>query len=358
MHTKPLRAIIFTALPVEFDAVAAHLTNLHEVEHQWGTLYEVGTFASAKYAWEVGVVQTGAGNPRAALEVERAITQFAPSHVFFVGVAGGLKDVRLGDVVAVTKVYAYESGKADVEYKLRAEFGESSYPMIQRASAVARKREWLRRIVARESDATVPRAVVGAIAAGEKVIASTTSAVYILLKQQFSDALAVEMESFGFFRAVHANPHVQALVVRGISDLIDAKSEADASGSQERASHHAAAFAFEVLAHLNPGTQIQKSADREQASQASEWWDRLTNIATQLYPPGPTDRQIWSRAGGDIATLDLQGSGRATWFDALRTLRLGGGGSTVTVQRLIQTMREDFANNPDLQRLFDTLDEG
>ena len=59
------------------------------------------------------------------------------------------------------------------------------------------------------------------------------------------------MEGHGFLVATHANSNVDALVVRGVSDLIEGKGKADAEGWQERASQHAAAFAFEVLATID-----------------------------------------------------------------------------------------------------------
>lgn len=135
----PYRAVISTALPVEYLAARAHLSNLGEVKHDAGTIYEVGEFTGRSGEWRVALLQTGQGNPRAALEVERAITFFKPSHIFFVGVAGGLKDVRLGDVVAVTKVYGYEYGKEEAGFKPRPDFGESTYAMIQDATFVSRR---------------------------------------------------------------------------------------------------------------------------------------------------------------------------------------------------------------------------
>jgi nucleoside phosphorylase len=58
------------------------------------------------------------------------------------------------------------------------------------------------------------------------------------------------MEGRGFLRAVYGNQQISALIVRGISDLLDEKARSDAAGWQERAARHASAFAFEVLAKL------------------------------------------------------------------------------------------------------------
>lgn len=367
-------AVIATALMLERGAVREHLSDLREVRHEQDSIYEVGIFTSEQETWEVAIVQTGQGNPRAAVEVERAVATFRPSHAFFIGVAGGLKDVALGDVVAATKVYGYESGKAGDYYKPRIDFGESSYDLTQEAIAVARAGNWVKRIV-RPSD-RVPNAFIAPIIAGEKLIASTHSSVYQFIKNNFSDALAVEMESIGFFRAMYANRGVSSLVVRGISDLIDKKAEADASGSQDMASRHAAAFVFEVLARIRTksvnisgestiGRSIEAITIETPAIPSRDvslgrepddrWWDELYKAAAEMYPFGPTENRVWERAGGDVSLINVHVPGRGSWYGAIKALRLGGGGSAISSRSLLETMLQDFGNNGLLRRLSEKI---
>ncbi len=244
--------VMLTALSVEFDAVAAHLQNLSRVLHPQGTLYEQGIFPTSGKSWHVVVVETGPGNPGAGIETERAISFFTPQVVMFVGVGGGIKDVKLGDVVAATKVYGYESGKSNVDFQPRPEVFRSTYRMEQHARAEARGTQWLKRIHSPVSTYS-PQAYVKPVAAGEQVVADTRSETYRFLRATYGDAVAVEMEGRGFLQAAHVNQNVDAILIRGISDMIDDKSASDASGSQEAAADHASAFAFELLANLAVG---------------------------------------------------------------------------------------------------------
>ncbi|MFN6460757.1 MAG: hypothetical protein RMZ41_002785 [Nostoc sp. DedVER02] len=244
-------AVILTAITEEYMAVRAHLTDIQQERHPTTqTIYERGNFSSNGQLWQVGIVEIGAGNANAGVEVERAITYFKPVLVCFVGVAGGLKDVALGDVVAATKVYGYESGKViDTTFLPRPSVGMVSYRLEQIARFEGKQGDWLKRIKDDNEEATSqPKIFVGAIAAGDKVVASTNSETYRLLKSNYGDALAVEMESYGILNALRAYPKIDGLIIRGISDLIDNKSDADSKGHQKIASRHASAFAFEILA--------------------------------------------------------------------------------------------------------------
>jgi nucleoside phosphorylase len=311
------RAVILTALKVEYLAVRRYLTNLQESIHTQGTVYERGTFEADGRVWDIGIVEIGAGNSGAALEAERAIAHFKPDVILFVGVAGGIKDVALGDVVASTKIYAYESGKAEAGFKPRPEVGLTSYSLEQRARAEARRDDWLGRITVGEER---PQVFVAPIAAGEKVVASTKSEVYRFIRSNYGDAVAVEMEGFGFLEAARANQSVSAMVIRGISDLIDGKKKADGAGSQAIASLHASAFAFEVLAKFMPeekadvstkvdigggdkvsgdtfGTNVQQNNDNSQGFQ--------TNVQGGTHVHAPEPRQSFSNmmSKAEIAQL-------------------------------------------------------
>jgi nucleoside phosphorylase len=85
------------------------------------------------------------------------------------------------------------------------------------------------------------------IAAGGKVIASSSSSTTELITNIASRAVAVETEGAGFLAAVQRFGDVSGIVVRGISDMCDGKSDYEDREWQPRAASRAAAFAFELL---------------------------------------------------------------------------------------------------------------
>src|SRR5207244_1070325 len=97
----------------------------------------------------------------------------------------------------------------------------------------------------------LPRAFIGPIVSGEKVVANIDSSTARLIHQQFSEALAVDMEAMGVLEAARQSG-VNMTVVRGISDLIQGKTASDAAGWQEIAAQNAAAFMFDMLAIYAP----------------------------------------------------------------------------------------------------------
>ena len=96
---------------------------------------------------------------------------------------------------------------------------------------------------------------------------------------------------------------------------------------------------------------VKSDASATASGAVPEVWSQLGNIMPDLYPAGPMDQEVWARAGGDPSRLRLNETGRASWFAALRTLRLGGGGAGIRKERLIKTALQDYPHHPDLAAL-------
>lgn len=236
--------VIVTALDVETRAVLRQLGPWTE-ETVDGTVLYKGTFAD----WSVAVVEVGPGNIAAAAVASRAIGHCGADVALFVGVAGCVKDVRLGDVVVASKVYGYESGKDTSHGFLpRPDLQRSAHGLEQRARAISKGTSWRARLDESISDVD-PQISVGPVAAGERVVASTRSATAKFLKKHYGDTLAVEMEGRGFLEAVHVHS-ILGTVIRGISDRLSGKAVADKKGWQKKAADAASAVAFELLATL------------------------------------------------------------------------------------------------------------
>jgi len=247
-------AVIVTAISEEYKAVRAHFEKIEEDTHPADkTIYRCGIFSCNERTWAVAIALIGAENDNAAVETKRAIDYFKPDVVLFVGVAGGLKDMRLGDVVAATKIYDYKSGKVTEQgFSPRPNAPLVSYALEQRARIEATEDDWLQLITGVRRKHT-PQARVSPIASSNIVLASKDSDEYKSLVSNYGDALAVEMEGHGFLIAVRANLEVNALVIRGISDLIEGKNRKGENTWQITAARHASAFAFQILAKLDLG---------------------------------------------------------------------------------------------------------
>jgi nucleoside phosphorylase len=162
------RAVVLTALGIETGAVLRHLTSIFEEEVR-GTVFHVGEFEG----WQIAVAECGEGNVSAAATIDRGIGHFKPSLAMFVGVAGGIKDVVIGDVIVASKVYGYERGK-DTKggFEVRPNLSLPAYGLEQRARAIRQRVVWQRHLQQGLGHVS-PSVHIGPIAAGEKVIASS-----------------------------------------------------------------------------------------------------------------------------------------------------------------------------------------
>lgn len=337
------KILIVTALNLEFQAVQKYLTEASPDTHPLtGSTYVIGSYNDGGHSFEVMIVETGAGNNRATDETGRAIQYFKPDFTFFVGVAGGVKDLQIGDVVASTKVIGFEMGKADKDFKPRVDMVPASYRLEQIAKQVKRENTWLNKI-GNQFTRTRPLAFVQPIAAGEKVVVSNQSEAYSIISKYCSDAVAIDMEGIGFLIA--ARPYaIDAIEVRGISDMLENKEEADVKGSQPEAAAHASAFTFAMI------DLLEMDIPANQNIRADDFQKQLLDFLATRYPQGPEQEDIWTRAGGDVSILVNMTSRKAQWRNALAKLVLGGGGKKITLETLMNEVKEDFPN--DINELF------
>lgn len=85
------------------------------------------------------------------------------------------------------------------------------------------------------------------------------------------------------------------------------------------------------------------------AEQADELNAGIVELASRLYPDGPTDDDIWERAGGDPSELREGKSGKRRWRRAVEAI-LDEARGAPTLRALVDEMSKDF-DRDDLKRL-------
>jgi adenosylhomocysteine nucleosidase len=198
------RVLIVTAIPVETSVVLARVTArkdrlVHGVVLSTGSLPDLDA--------KVAVIQSGQTNVAAAQATTAALISFEPDVVVLVGVAGGLKDSKLRDVVVADAVYQLGHISEGDERLSRGKtlFGDRDLVQVSRLM---------------QAEGLPIR--VAPVVAGDILLKSTRSETASWIKTHMNDAVAIEMEGWGTSWAAHA-ASVPVLVVRGISDLVDDK---------------------------------------------------------------------------------------------------------------------------------------
>ena len=251
---------ILCPIRLEFEKVREHLLEPQPMQESvYGLHYDLGHIKTKERKWKIALFETESGVANLEVKTTKIIHSLAPGYVFLVGIAGGIKDVEIGDVVIATKAYGYESGK-ETESGFRSRPESRSHPqkLIDPIKQLARDYQ-------RQSGNY--RIYFGPIASGQKVLANLDSATIQLIKEYYNDTLAVEMESIGFSKAA-LDEEVKSLNIRGISDLIDGKLQTETDGSRELAASNAADFMLQIINHLpkasidekvipSPGEQIK-----------------------------------------------------------------------------------------------------
>jgi hypothetical protein len=77
-------------------------------------------------------------------------------------------------------------------------------------------------------------------------------------------------------------------------------------------------------------------------------WQILLELLLELYGYGPSDTQIWRRAGGKDKDVPKGSSGADIWRKVVDAARKGKG--DIEVSRLIRVMNEDYPHHPSVRK--------
>lgn len=251
------KTVILTALLEEYNAVKEHLAVTNEIEIN-DTIYTVGVYkVDDKPVAEIVLRECGQGSVVAAQETERALNNFNPDYMFYVGIAGSRKpqDFDIGDVIIANKVYSYEGGKAEKpSFLARPNMSTLAYEFEEKIKSLRRSDSW-KSLIKGNFETSNIKANLGIIASGEKLIEHYDSEIGKILTHHYNDTQAVETEGFGFAKAADRQGgklvNTKIAVIRGISDILEKESKTQEDKRPDNvkkfASSTAAAFTFHLI---------------------------------------------------------------------------------------------------------------
>ena len=223
---------LITILREEYEAVLRHLrrrrtaagTTRHPNRYSW----ELGEISSRTGRRTFRVVLGMAGRQGTSgglLVVRDTVEAFRPDYVLLVGIAGGLGEVRKGDVVVSDRIYGYEYGKVDRGFTPRPNWSYATDIGITTAAATmpVRHPRWYAGLIRRPGlDVSPPRIHVGPVASGNKVVDDVSDPAFRPVLDFWPQLRAVEMEGLGAAEAIEEararGSSVNFAMVRGISD--------------------------------------------------------------------------------------------------------------------------------------------
>jgi nucleoside phosphorylase len=196
-----LRTTVFTAIATETDAVLGQLESF-DSEFIGDLIAHTGLLKDTASPCRITILELGPGNIETAMEAGRVRGDGSADILLFVGIAGALKDLDVGDVVAAHEVvWLHRTKVTDGEFQYRPQISQCTRELVQVARYTAGQASWRNRLAIPVKESL--KAIVGQILSGEELIKD--SHYKARLKKLYSDAIAVDNEGYGLARAGSAS---------------------------------------------------------------------------------------------------------------------------------------------------------
>ena len=356
---KQVDVLVLTATDIERQAVHSALLPWPESNKiLQGSLnnrvYHLGMFGQYCVA-QTSSTMGSLGRQGSTITSLKSIEEVSPKAVILIGIAFGFdrKKLRLGDVIVAESIISYELQRVgnDVAVHRGTE--------IQCGIVLANRFRELRSDWSTPGSDRPVHVQQGQMLSGEKLV--DNKKFRDDLKSAFPLAIAGEMEGAGAYAAA-GEAKLEMILVKSLCDWADGHKD---DRAQPFAAFTAISLVKHVLSKRDVLNEISASSNSNRLVAIDETkpkpddlstfnpWKTMRQVAPELYEMGPTDKNIWQRAGGDLSRIVLSGDGRTNWDMAIRAIEKGGGGTTL--QQLVLVMREDYPFHELLQQVATVL---
>lgn len=237
-----VNVLVLAPLMVEYLGIRSMLASVQDfIDPKTNFGYSVGYLKGVSHKVRIALRKCGKGRLAVSEGVREGLDLFEPELLVLFGTAGGLRKVEIGDIVVGTAGYDYESGQVGDNHFFSRPMGLPANRLwIEKAEQQALQKTWMLDLPT--STPLTPNVFFGPVASGDKVLQSNTAPLAQMLRERFNDAIALEMESYAFLYAASKYPTIDTLMIRGISDRLGDKVDANANNSRELAVTNAAVF--------------------------------------------------------------------------------------------------------------------
>jgi nucleoside phosphorylase len=223
--------VILTIIREEYEAICNHIENLIPDNqdlskpnlYAWktGSIY-CPNFES-NYNVAVGLVARKA-NTSSAIATINACDRYSPKVIIYIGIAGGFRKLKKGDIVIADTIVGYEYGTVNEFFRLQPNLiFQTDLGLLSSAIAFANDYNWKNNLKITPPKPCSPKVYSGIIASGEKVVEDPKNEFFQQVLSAIPKIDAVEMEGVGAAQAISYEKSnyksVAFMMLRCISDL-------------------------------------------------------------------------------------------------------------------------------------------